>query len=87
MGGVVAQVGVLTAGSDESLPIATILHKQARIQGIYVGSRSEFEEMNRAVAQAQLRPVYESFPWSQARQVRGAMEKRSHFGKLALTLS
>ncbi|MDE3186814.1 MAG: zinc-binding dehydrogenase, partial [Acidobacteriota bacterium] len=63
-----------------------ILHKQARIRGIYVGSRRDFEEMNKAIALAQLKPVEESFPWTDAREVLGRMEQASHFGKLVLTV-
>jgi NADPH:quinone reductase-like Zn-dependent oxidoreductase len=85
MGGVIAQIGVL-AGSAEPLPLALILHKQARIQGIYVGSRKDFEEMNKAITLTGLRPVAESYPWSQAREVMARMEAASHFGKLVLTV-
>jgi NADPH:quinone reductase-like Zn-dependent oxidoreductase len=85
MGGVIAQVGILS-GFAETLPIPTILHKQARIQGIYVGSRTDFEEMNKAIVLAQLRPVGENFPWSQAREVLTIMEEATHFGKLVLTV-
>ena len=35
---------------------------------------------------AALRPVTESFPWSQAREVMARMETASHFGKLVLTV-
>ena len=83
MGGVIAQIGVL-AGNAEPLPLTLILHKQARIQGIYVGSRKDFEEMNKAITLAGLHPVAESFPWSQAREVMTRMEQASHFGKLVL---
>jgi NADPH:quinone reductase-like Zn-dependent oxidoreductase len=85
MGGVIAQIGVLS-GPAEPLPLALILHKQARIQGIYVGSRHDFEDLNKAVALAQLRPILEIFPWSQARQVLARMESATHFGKLVLTV-
>ena len=85
VGGVIAQIGVL-AGDAEPLPLALILHKQARIQGIYVGSRKDFEEMNKAITLTGLRPVAELFPWSQARQVMERMESASHFGKLVLTV-
>jgi NADPH:quinone reductase-like Zn-dependent oxidoreductase len=85
IGGVIAQVGVLS-GPSESLPFPTILHKQARIQGIYVGSRKDFVEMNKAINLVQLRPVGENFPWSQAREALGRMEEGSHFGKLVLTV-
>jgi NADPH:quinone reductase-like Zn-dependent oxidoreductase len=85
MGGVIAQIGVLT-GSADPLPLPLILHKQARIQGIYVGSRKDFEEMNKAITQAALHPIAENFSWSQAREVFTRMEQASHFGKLVLTV-
>lgn len=83
--GTVAQVGVLSGGA-EPLPIPSILHKMARIHGIYVGSRQDFVEMNRAVSLAQLRPVGEEFHWTQAREVLEKMDEGSHFGKLVLTV-
>jgi NADPH:quinone reductase-like Zn-dependent oxidoreductase len=85
MGGAIAQIGVL-ASSAEALPLALILHKQAHIQGIYVGSRKDFEEMNKAITLSALHPVAECFPWSQAREVLSRMEAASHFGKLVLTV-
>jgi NADPH:quinone reductase-like Zn-dependent oxidoreductase len=85
IGGTVAQVGVLS-GAAEALPISSILHKQARIQGIYVGSRKDFLEMNKAISLAVLRPVGEEFHWTQAREALGRMEEGSHFGKLVLTV-
>jgi NADPH:quinone reductase-like Zn-dependent oxidoreductase len=87
IGGTIAQVGILTSPSTpEPLPIPAILHKLARIRGIYVGSRQDFVEMNRAIALTQLRPVGEDFPWSHAREVLGKMEEGSHFGKLVMTI-
>ncbi len=88
MGGSIAQIGVLTgAAQAEPLPMAAILHKQARIRGIYVGSRQDFLEMNRAISLTQLRPVGEDFPWTQARHVLTRMEEGSHFGKLVMTIA
>jgi NADPH:quinone reductase-like Zn-dependent oxidoreductase len=86
MGGTVAQIGVLAAGA-ESIPIGLILHKWSRIHGIYVGSRRDFVEMNRAIALAELRPVGEEFDWSQTREVLERMEEGSHFGKMVLTIN
>jgi NADPH:quinone reductase-like Zn-dependent oxidoreductase len=85
MGGVIAQVGVL-AGTGEPLPVPSILHKQARIQGIYVGSRQDFIQLNKAISLTQLRPIGENFRWSQAREVLSRLETASHFGKLVLTV-
>ena len=86
MGGTVAQIGVLAAGT-EAIPLGLILHKWSRINGIYVGSRKDFVEMNRAIALAELRPVGEEFDWSQAREVLERMEESSHFGKMVLTVN
>jgi NADPH:quinone reductase-like Zn-dependent oxidoreductase len=87
IGGAIAQVGVLTGAADSVLfPVATILHKQVRMQGIYVGSRRDFEDLNKAIILTQLRPVGENFHWSQAREALARMEEASHFGKLVLTV-
>ena len=83
-GGTVAQIGVL-AGASESVPIPSLLHKTARVQGIYVGSRQDFVELNRAIGSFQLRPVHQDFPWTRARDVLRTMESGSHFGKLVVT--
>jgi len=88
MGGAIAQVGVLTGTTaDEPLTLPPILHKQARIHGIYVGSRQDFLDMNKAISLTQLRPVGEDFPWTHARQVLARLEEASHFGKLVMTIS
>lgn len=85
MRGVVAQIGVLS-GPAEPLPLPMILHKQAHIQGIYVGSRQDFLEMNKAIALSGLRPDFESCPWTEARAAFTRMEQAGHFGKLVLTM-
>ncbi|HUB00159.1 MAG TPA: NAD(P)-dependent alcohol dehydrogenase [Terracidiphilus sp.] len=84
-GGTVAMIGVLS-GVAEAIPIPSILHKMVRVHGMYVGSRQDFVEMNRAISLAALRPVYEQFPWSRAREVLRRMEESSHLGKLVLTV-
>jgi NADPH:quinone reductase-like Zn-dependent oxidoreductase len=87
VGGVIAQVGVLSGSAEaDALPIVSLLHKMARIQGIYVGSRKDFEDLNKAITLAVLRPVGENFHWSQAREALIRMEEATHFGKLVLTV-
>ena len=90
-GGVIAQIGILSHAqgpvSAAEFPLATLLHKQARIQGVYVGSRSDFQALNRALDLAQLRPVGENFHWSQARRALDRMQDGSHFGKLVLSVN
>ena len=84
MGGTVAQIGLLSQ-SDQPLAIAPLLHRQVRIQGVYVGSRAHFETMNRAIEASRLRPVVDKiFAFSQAREALATMEKGSHFGKIVI---
>jgi NADPH:quinone reductase-like Zn-dependent oxidoreductase len=84
MGGTVAQIGVLSQ-SDQPLPIPLILHRQVRIHGIYVGSRSDFEAMNRALSATQMKPIVDHiFPFGEARAALKMMEKASHFGKIVI---
>lgn len=86
MGGTIAQIGVLS-GPAEPVPIPIILYKQAHIRGIYVGSRQDFEEMNKAIAAAKMKPVFEAHPWTEAKQVFKEMESATHFGKLVLKVA
>ena len=56
-----------------------------RVQGVYVGSRQMFEEMNRAIELHQLQPIVERFfPFQQAREALEYMESGAHFGKICL---
>ena len=70
VGGMIAQIGVLSgAATSEPLALTPILHKQLHVQGIYVGSRAMFEEMNAAIAKAGLHPVIDRvFGFDQARE-------------------
>lgn len=87
VGGKVAQIGVLSQTS-EPLNVVPILHKQIHIQGIYVGSRADFLEMNRAITQTKLKPIVdEVFAFSQAKQALRRMESGTHFGKLVIRTS
>lgn len=82
--GTISQIGVLT-GVTKDLNIAPILMKHARLQGIYVGSRSIFEAMNRAIGTARLVPVVDKvFPFEQAADALRHMESGAHFGKIVV---
>jgi D-arabinose 1-dehydrogenase-like Zn-dependent alcohol dehydrogenase len=84
IGGAVAQVGVLSQ-SSESIEIPLLLHKQVRLTGIYVGSRADFEEMNRAVAQHKLQPIVDKvFAFADLPAALRRMETGAHFGKLVI---
>ena len=87
IGGVIAQIGILSQ-STEPLVISPILHKQVHLQGIYVGSRVNFEEMNKAIALNSLQPsVDQVFAFHHFPNALRAMESGSHFGKLVIRVS
>ena len=84
VGGIVAQIGVLT-GVEEKLLIAPILHKQVNIQGIYVGSKQNFLQMNTAITHSGLIPVVDKlFSFSDMRRARRSYGGRPHFGKIVV---
>ena len=86
-GGRVSLIGNL-AGAVAELNLVSLLMRQIRVQGVLVGSRENFEEMNRAVAAHAMRPsVSRSFPMEQARVALEHMEAGKHFGKLCLGIA
>ena len=61
--------------------------KNIRLQGIYVGSRLMFENMNRAIALHKLKPVIDRvFPFDQAAEAYKHLESGTHFGKVVIAL-
>jgi NADPH:quinone reductase-like Zn-dependent oxidoreductase len=89
VGGVIAQIGILSgAATSEPLALTPILHKQLRVQGIYVGSRTMFEQMNAAITMARLHPAVDRvFGFDQAREAFLHMESASHFGKIVIRMA
>ncbi len=84
IGGSVAQIGIL-AQSDERAELPLILRKQLHVQGIYVGSRADFNDLNRALEASQLRPVIDrEFAFDEFPEALRTMESASHFGKLVV---
>lgn len=83
-GGQINLIGVST-GMTTELFIPSILVKQIRMQGIYVGSRLMFEQMNRAIAQHELKPVIDRvFPFEEAPEAFRYLEQRGHAGKICI---
>jgi len=84
VGGHIAYVGVLTGGAIQ--PVG-IMRKSIRLQGVYVGSRAMFEDMNRAVAAHALKPVIDRvFAFGDARDAYHHMQRAGHFGKIVITI-
>lgn len=84
IGGQIAVIGIL-GGVGPSVDPRPILMNSIRVQGIYVGSRSMFERMNRAIDLHQIHPVVDRvFPWLEAKEAMKYMQSQTHFGKIAL---
>lgn len=85
IGGHVALIGALTGAAGFN-PI-TVFMKAIRLQGIFVGSKRMFEDMNKAVSANKLRPVIDSvFEFDQVREALLHMESSSHFGKIVVKI-
>ncbi|HLW69807.1 MAG TPA: NAD(P)-dependent alcohol dehydrogenase [Candidatus Binataceae bacterium] len=84
-GGVVSLIGILSgAGQIDPMPL---LFKNARVQGILVGSREMFEAMNRAMTVNQIHPVIDKvFPFYQAAEAYRHLESGAHFGKVCIAI-
>ena len=84
IGGHIALIGVLTGGGGEINP-RSILMKSVKVQGIFLGSRQMFEEMNRAIELNRLKPVIDrTFAFEEAREAFKYMESAGHFGKIVI---
>ena len=83
-GGIVTLIGVLT-GTAGPIPTAAILRRHMRVQGIYVGSREMFDEMNRAIALHGLKPhIDRVFGFDEARGAYEHLAGASHAGKVVI---
>lgn len=83
-GGTVALIGVV-AGTKGAVNTAAILRRSIRVQGIYVGSREIFEDLNRALDAGRMPlPVGRSFPFEEARQAYEYLRGAAHTGKVTL---
>ena len=81
-GGHIALIGVLTQGEINPLPLVM---KAIRLQGIFVGSRLMFENMNRAIALGGIKPVIDRvFPFDQAVTAYEHLASGSHLGKVVI---
>ncbi|BCI69608.1 alcohol dehydrogenase GroES-like domain protein [Sphingomonas sp. S17] len=85
IGGHIGLIGVLTGVSGQ-VPTAALMAKQARLQGLIVGSRRMQQEFVRALDTSDIRPVIDRrFPLEGLVDAFRHQESGSHFGKIAVT--
>ena len=82
--GAVALIGVLTGGTiDPTL----VMRRSIRLQGVYVGSRRMFADMNRAIEHHRIEPVIDhALGFDSAPDAYRAMQAAGHFGKIVIRL-
>ncbi|MDN3518093.1 NAD(P)-dependent alcohol dehydrogenase [Aquisalimonas lutea] len=84
LGGRITLIGVLTGRAGE-IPTAKLMAKQARLQGLIVGSRQHQLDMVRALDGGTLRPVIDrSFPLDGIADAFRHEASGQHFGKICL---
>ena len=84
--GHIALIGGLT-GFASDVPAGRLLGMGARVTGIYVGSRADFEAMNRFIAEHKIRPLIDKvFPFEEAPQAFDLMDNGSYLGKIVIKL-
>jgi len=85
--GRVSLIGVLAGREGDTNPHPLML-KNASLTGIFVGSRAMFEQMNKAIAANEMRPVVDRiFAFDEARDAYAHQLAGDHFGKVVIRVS
>lgn len=86
-GGRIQLIGVLTGHASQPPSPYGLLAKQASVQGVFVGSRGQFERMNAGIAAQRLEPVIDRvFGFDDAPAAYRHLEQGAHFGKVVIRL-
>lgn len=84
VGGHISLIGVLTGASGD-VPTAALMAKQARLQGLIVGSRRQQQEFVRALDSGAVRPIIDRrFPLEQLADAFRYEMSGQHFGKMGV---
>ncbi|KAH8088180.1 hypothetical protein HD553DRAFT_282035 [Filobasidium floriforme] len=87
--GVISVIGFLGGVKGEKQPSTLdALTNICTIRGVYVGSRAQFEEMNRAVEANNIKPVVDSkvFTLDQVKEAYEYQWNAKHFGKVGIAI-
>jgi len=86
IGGHIALIGALTGAAGFNP--TTVFMKAIRLQGIFTGPRSMFEEMNKAISVNKMHPVIDRvFEFDEALEALKYMESGAHFGKIVVRIA
>jgi NADPH:quinone reductase-like Zn-dependent oxidoreductase len=85
VGGHVSLIGASLSPSGIMLDPLLLTGRGITVGAISVGSRADFEAMNRAIELHRLRPVIDrTFPFAEAKAAYRHFEGRGHFGKVVI---
>ncbi|CZR63480.1 probable alcohol dehydrogenase [Phialocephala subalpina] len=87
--GVISIIGFLGGVKDEQQPgFLDCLNSICAVRGIYVGSRIQFEEMNRAIEGNKIKPVVDEkvFGLEELKEAYQYMWDQKHFGKVTIKI-
>lgn len=85
--GHISVIGILS-GTAAQVNLIPLLMQNVTAQGIIVGSRDAFEEMNAAFDQNRIRPVIDKvFPFEESRAALEYMASGKHFGKICVSFT
>jgi NADPH:quinone reductase-like Zn-dependent oxidoreductase len=86
VGGHVSLIGASLSRSVAGLDPLLLTGCGITLGSISVGSRTDFETMNRAIVMHGLDPVIDrTFPFAEAKEAYRHFEGRGHFGKVVIT--
>src|SRR5215471_15830216 len=86
VGGHISLIGASLSPSGTGLDPLLLTGRGITLASISVGSRADFEAMNRAIALHRLRPVIDrTFPFAEAKAAYRHFEGRGHFGKVVIS--
>jgi NADPH:quinone reductase-like Zn-dependent oxidoreductase len=85
--GHIAMIGGLS-GFASDVPVGRLMTSGASVTGIYVGSRADFEAMNRFITQHKIRPLVDRvFPFEEAAKAYEFMDNGSYMGKIVIKVA
>lgn len=86
IGGTISLIGVLSGGLQE-INVIPILMQNIRVQGVIVGHKEMFEDMNRAMEVHKIRPVVDQvFSLDEVPEAFDRMAEGAHFGKICVRI-
>jgi NADPH:quinone reductase-like Zn-dependent oxidoreductase len=86
VGGHISLIGGSLSRSGAGLDPLLLTGRGITLGSISVGSRADFEAMNRAISLHRLRPVIDrTFPFAEAKAAYRHFEGRGHFGKVVIS--